>query len=101
MEIPVLVEKVAGDGYVARVGSPFNWSAEGPTPDEAVRRLREESDRRLAAGVQVASLTLPAGPAGNPLAKWAGTWKDDPMIDEFERAIAEYREQIENDPTIP
>ena len=41
MQIPVLVEPVANNGFRARTGEPLPLSADGGTPEEAVRNLRE------------------------------------------------------------
>jgi hypothetical protein len=116
VELPVLIEAVAGSRYVARVGPPFDWSAEGATPDEALGKLREEAANRVATGTRVATLAMPPAPdpladlrakgaiiapspGSNPWLAIAGMWKDDPTIDEFRQAIEEYRREIDNDPT--
>lgn len=118
MELPVLIEAVAGSRYVARVGPPFDWSAEGATPDEALGKLREEAANRVATGTRVAALTMPPPPdplaalraigaivgprpipGQHPLLAWAGTWDlNDPVIQEWQQAVEEYRNQVDNDP---
>jgi len=101
MEIPVLVEPVAGNGYRATSRSLLDLSAEGPTPEEAVGRLRGLLQERMAAGSRVVSMRvspteLPA--AEHPWARFAGDLKDDPLLEEWKQAMAEYRQQVENDP---
>jgi hypothetical protein len=58
--------------------------ADGSTPEEAFRQLRED-----------------VALSDHPWLRWAGTLKDDPMVDDWRRAVAEYRARIENDPEIP
>ncbi len=40
MQIPVLVERVKGNGYRARGVEPFAVSAKGSTREEALAKLR-------------------------------------------------------------
>ena len=96
MEIPVLIEPLPGVGFVARTGSPFEWSAEGATPEEAVRKLQGLASDRRAAGVHTSTISLNG--AVHPLAEFAGSMKDSPLWDEWRKAIEEYREEVENDP---
>jgi hypothetical protein len=93
----VLIEPVAGNGYVARAGSPFNWSAEGSTPEEAVQRLQAVATAQQAAGMKAAAITMDGGGV-HPHAAFVGALKDSPLWDEWRKAIEEYREVIENDP---
>ena len=43
MQIPVLVEKVKGNGYRARGTEPFAISAKGSTREEALAKLARKS----------------------------------------------------------
>lgn len=99
MQLPVLIERVAGNGYQARLGEPFGLTAEGPTPDDALRLLRQEVDQRVAAGAILTSLEVP--PSEHPWLRWAGTLKEDPLVDAWRQAVAEHRTAIDNDPNIP
>src|SRR5262245_14375757 len=58
MQIPVLVEPVANNGFRARPREPLPVSAEGATPEEAVRNLRAATDRQLKNGKQLQWLDL-------------------------------------------
>ncbi len=91
MQIPVVIEPVMGDGYRARTGEPVALMAEGTTPDEALQRLRELVQGRVANGVQIVPLDLPD--LENPWVRYAGMFKDNPLFDEWQEAIAEYRRQ--------
>ena len=96
MQIPILVEPVPGRGFRASDGGPFALTAEAPTPEEAVAKLREQIDRRMTAGARVQTLDLPA--PEHPWAQFAGTFKDDPLFDEWQQAIADYRRSVDEDP---
>jgi hypothetical protein len=99
MHIPVLIEPVAGNGYQARVGEPFGWVADGATPDDALRKLRALAGEKVASGVRIAFLDVAA--TEHPWLRWAGTLKDDPLLEDWKRAVAEYRQAIDDDPEIP
>jgi hypothetical protein len=90
MELTVLVERVDANGFVAR--DPFGRSATGPTADQAVASLRVALSH--AAG-QVVNVPVPVE---NPLLKWAGTWENDAELDEFRRAVEQFRADRDADP---
>jgi predicted RNase H-like HicB family nuclease len=101
MQIPVLIEPVAGNGYRARGVEPFGLSAEGATREEVLAKLREQLQARLRAGAEVLSLDVTEQAAANPWVEFAGMFKDDPYFEEWQQAIAENRRKIEEDPEIP
>ncbi|MCI0460093.1 MAG: hypothetical protein L0Z62_24340 [Gemmataceae bacterium] len=96
MEIPVLIEPIPGAGFRARGGEPFALTAEGLTPEDALGKLREQLQDRLAAGARVVPLEVPDG--HHPLARWAGMFKDDPLFQEVLQLMAERRQQADDDP---
>jgi hypothetical protein len=119
MEIPVLIQPVPGKGFVARAASPFDWSAEGTTADEALSNLQAEATRHLSNGVTAAAIAVSncqtsadplaaarakgmvvePPPGDNPLMKWVGTWDpNDPLIQEWQKAVEDYRREIDADP---
>jgi hypothetical protein len=98
MQIQVLVEPVGENGYRAYGGPPFPFTAEGSTPYEAIQRLRQVIHDRLAAGAHVLSIDVPV--TENPLIEQAGWLKDDPLFEEWQKAIADYRRQIDEGPEI-
>jgi hypothetical protein len=97
MEIPVLIEPVAGNGYRAKTGEPLALAAEGATADEAIRTLQGLIAQRLAHGARIVSVTVPEE---HPWLRFAGTLKDDPLFDEWQQAIAERRREMDNDPNV-
>jgi len=99
MDIPVLIEPVAGNGYRASSGPPLGLNAEGPTRDEALANLRRLLDQRLAGGAQVTVLSVPE--TANPWVEFAGMFKDDPYFDEWQQAIADNRRKADQEPDLP
>ncbi len=96
MQIPVLVERVKGNGYRARGTEPFAVSAKGSTREEALAKLWAKIQGRLKNGTEIVGLEV--GPQPHPLAEFAGMFKDDPLFEDVLKAIAEYRRQVDNDP---
>src|SRR5437016_4322349 len=87
MQIPVLIEPVGTMNFRARSGEPLSLSAEGATRDEALQKLHQLLQTRLAEGAEVVSLEV----GEHPLARFAGMFKNDPMFEEWQQAIEEYR----------
>jgi hypothetical protein len=58
--------------------------------------LRAKIQTRLKNGTEIVGLEV--GPEPNPLAEFAVKFKDDPMFNDGQKAIAEYRRQVDNDP---
>lgn len=100
MRVPVLIDPLPDQRFRAR-GLAWDISAEGETSEEALRRLQAELQRRLASGSQVVFLETEVSPTGigaeHPLARYAGCMKDDPLYDEWQAAVAEYRAQCDRD----
>jgi hypothetical protein len=99
MEIPVLVEPVANNGFRAVCGEPLRLETEAPTRDDAIRKLRELIERRVTAGAEVVAVSV--GQATHPLAAFAGMLKGDPLIQPWKEAMAEYREQCDSTAVVP
>jgi hypothetical protein len=70
-------------------------TAEGPTREEALRLLRQAWQHRLQAVAEIAPLDLSA--AEYPLAPFGGTFKDNPLFDSWQEAIADFRRQAEEE----
>jgi predicted RNase H-like HicB family nuclease len=108
MNIPVMIQPIAGKGFLARAGSPFDLTAEGTTEDEALKNLQTVAMKCIADGCKFASLTVPDSKANgaiieptvgtHPLLKWAGTLPDDELTAMFRAAVEEYRREIDADP---
>jgi len=99
MQIPVLIQRVKGNGYRARGKEPFAVSATGATRKEALAKLRTKIEARLKNGTELVGLEVGSQP--HSLAEFAGMFKDDPMFEDWQKAIAEYRRKVDNDPDYP
>jgi hypothetical protein len=99
MQIPVLIEPVAGNGYRARGGEPLAMTAADPTREAALARLKEQLQTRLKNGAEIVPLELVA--ESHPLAEFVGIFKDDPMLDDWKQAMADYRRKIDEKPDRP
>lgn len=94
MEIPIIVEPIAANCFRASAGSPWGLETEATTREEAVQKLRELIDHRLDSGTEVVGLEI--GTRAHPLARFAGMFKDDPLLQSWKDAMAEYRQQTED-----
>ena len=77
MQIPVLVKRVKGNG-------------------KRLLAVRSKIEARLKNGMELVGLEVGSQP--HPLAEFAGMFKDDPMFEDWQKAIAEYRRKVDNDP---
>ncbi len=96
MQIPILVERVKGNGYRASGKEPFAISARGATREEALAKLRAKIQARLKKGTEIVALEI--GLSSHSWLEFAGMFKDDPWIDDWVESMAEYRQQVEDDP---
>jgi predicted RNase H-like HicB family nuclease len=98
MQIPILIEPVAGNGYRARGCEPFGLTADGATREEALHKLEEQLRARLKTGAQIVSLEI--AEQDNPWRQFAGMFEGDPLFDEWQAAIAENRRKADEDPDV-
>ena len=96
MKIPVLIEPIANDGFRATGGPPFDVTAQGTTREEALARLREAIDHRMVEGLVVIPMEIETTEE-NPWDKVVGMFRDEPLFDEWQEAIAEYRRKADDD----
>jgi hypothetical protein len=99
MKIAVLIEPVPGNGFRAKGGEPLAMSAEGATRAEAIARLKTLIANRLTVGTELIGLEL--GAEEHSLAPVSGWTKDDPLLDEWQQAVLDYRRHVEDDPDRP
>jgi len=99
VQIPILIEPIAGNGYRASGGAPLSVVVEAPTREEALAKLKEQLQARLRDGAEIVPLEM--APQPHPLAKFVGMFKDDPLIEGWKKSMAEYRRHIDKDPDRP
>lgn len=99
MQIPVLIEPIAGNGYRASGGEPLAAVVEAPTREEALKKLKEKLQDRLGNGAQLVPLEVTVEP--HPLAQFAGMFKDDPYFEEVLKIMTENRRKMDKDSKIP
>lgn len=99
MQIPVLVERVKGNGYRARGKAPFAVSARGATREEALAKLRDKIQTRLKNGTEIVGLEV--DPQPHPLAEFAGMFKDDSDFEDVLKIMADNRQRMNEDPEVP
>jgi hypothetical protein len=91
MRLSVLIEPVPGHGYRAKGGEPFAVTAEGATRDDALQKLREIIEGKVAAGAEIVTLDVPF--PEHPWLPFAGMYRDDPLVEEWKQTMAELRRQ--------
>jgi hypothetical protein len=99
VQIPVLIERIAGDGYRASGAAPVPLVAEAATREAALAKLREQIQVRLRDGGEIVPLELGAQP--HPLAEFAGMFKDDPYFEDVLKIMAANRRKMDQDPKAP
>ena len=87
MQIPVLIEPVAGNGYRAKVGGPFSMTVEGATRDETLRKVHEQINQRLKNGTEIVQIEVPEATLAGFLDP------HDPLVKEWEEEVAAYRKE--------
>jgi hypothetical protein len=99
MQIPVLIEPVAGKGYRASSVEPLAAGVEAPTREEALAKLEKQLQARLRNGAEIVPLEL--APQPHPLAEFAGMFKDDPYFEEVLEIMAANRRKMDRTPKVP
>lgn len=98
MRIPVLIEELPNHRFRA-TDSVLSLTAEGATSDDAIQQLQLQLKRRLSNGDKLIELETEDSDetsiGSHPLARFAGCMKDDPIYDEWQAAIAEYRAECD------
>src|SRR5262245_16346309 len=97
VEIRVLIEPVAGNGFRAVGGDPFPVSLHGTTREELLEKLRAFVAQRMANGAEVVRFEV--AELDHPLLRAAGVWdKDDPLVQEWKQIMEENRRKANADP---
>lgn len=99
MQILILIEPIAQNGFRARGAEPFALSAEGATREEALAKYHEQLTARLQQGASIVPLEIAASP--HPLAEFAGMFQGDADFAEVLEIMADNRRKMDADPDIP
>jgi len=94
MDIPVFVTP-HGSGFQARMGSPFDLVAEGPTADAALEAVHELLRDKLKNGSTVRSIRV--NDVDSILAAAAKIGQS-PIFEDYVEAVEEYRRQYNTVP---
>ena len=96
MKISILVQSESGNGFRAELlpGQPL--TAQGTTPEDAIEKLRNAIQTRIDQGARIAYLEF--SEPQNPWLALIGVYKNDPFLDEYKQALADYRKQVDEDP---
>lgn len=90
MRVPVMIERVAENGFRASGAVPFTFSVEGATRDEVVQKVRQIIESKMESGSEIIDLAIPEH--DNPWLKMAGMWeKNDPLVQEWKEIMRENR----------
>ncbi len=100
MQIPVLIERLAGNRFRARSAAAQTFAVEGDTAEESLRLWRDRFASVLPADAEVVCVE-PSPLDENPLARFAGDLKDDPLFDDWCQAIEEFRQQRDREDGLP
>lgn len=94
MSVEVLIEQLSSGDYSATLLGWPDTSARGTTEDEAVARLRQLAQERLQRG-KIVTLDLASDEDANPWLSFAARFKDNPLLDDVNEAIAAYRRELD------
>ena len=97
MEFYILTEPVEGVGFSARSNLPWDITTTAPTRREAEKELRRLIDDRFKAGAEIVTINIPTG--DHPLAGMIGMLKDDPLLNSWNEAMAEWRRRSDDEPS--
>jgi phosphoribosylformylglycinamidine (FGAM) synthase PurS component len=100
VKVTVLLERLDERKYRASTSQPISLEVEAGSREDAVERLREVAQKRLA-NVELVELSLPEVREPNPWVSFAGVWKDHPDFDAFRENIAEYRRKVDEAAPLP
>ena len=85
-----MIEKLAGNRFRAKSATAQVFAVEGETVEESLLLWRERFAAVLPADTEVVRVESAAS-SEHPLARFAGDLKDDPLFDDWQAAIEEFR----------
>jgi hypothetical protein len=94
MSVEVLIETLPTGGYSATLLGWPDTSAEGATEEEALNRVRQLARERLQHS-KVVTLDLATDTPPNPWLTFAAAFRDNPLLDDLDEAIAAHRRDLD------
>jgi hypothetical protein len=96
VELATIVEPITGNGYraIGAGGLSLGLSAEGATALEALANLGKLVQARITTGAAIVPLQVPLA---HPFAQDAGYLRDDPLLDDWKKAMAEARWRLDEE----
>ena len=89
MDIPVFVTP-SETGFQARMGSPFDLTAEGPTADAALEAVHEQLREKVRNGCRIRSIQVNDVDSLLAAARAVG---ESPLYNDYLETLAEYRRE--------
>lgn len=96
MDVSVVLEQVAENGYRATALVPTPLVAEAPTRDEAVEKIRALISEKLS-HAELIQVEVPLLTKRHAWLALAGTWREHPDMDEVAENINAYRREVNAD----
>ena len=100
MQVPVTIEQLSGNRFRAKSATLQAFSVEGESAEESLRLWRERFGAVLPAGAEVVEVQSTSS-GEHPLARFAGDLKNDPLFDEWQAAIEDFRRQRDLEDQLP
>ena len=100
MQIAVVIERLTDNRFRAKSATAQLFAVEGESAEESLRLWRERFSSVLPADAEVVRVE-PATASEHPLARFAGDLKDDPLFDDWQAAIEEFRRQRDLEDDLP
>lgn len=102
MTFDVILLKQPNDGYVARSVLLPEVMAQATTEQDALEQIKTLILKQLSeVRVVKVEVDVPGQATENPWITKAGIFADDPTWDDFQKAMADHRQQVDEDPNEP
>src|SRR5688572_10095661 len=98
MKIPVLIEPTTEHSNRARGTESILIDVEAETPEAALAMAKQAIEERVASGARIVEVDIPNG---NPWLAGAGMFRDDPLFDQWQQAMDEYRQKANEEQDAP
>jgi predicted RNase H-like HicB family nuclease len=96
VQISILIEPIADNGYRASSGEPLAVVVEAATREDALAKLKERVEARLSNGAEI--VQFETAPPPHPLAEFVGIFKDDPYFADVIKIMAANRRKMDRTP---